>query len=65
MGAFASTILNMKQEAQSGTPYYYFNKGLATIAANLGSDDHKIWYPIPKREIAVNSNLVQNPGYNK
>lgn len=25
--------------------------------------DYKIWYPIPRREMETNSNLVQNPGY--
>lgn len=63
MGTFVSTIKSMKREAQTGTPYYYFNRSVGTLADNLGDDSHKIWYPIPKREIAVNPNLVPNPGY--
>ncbi|MVN90595.1 RagB/SusD family nutrient uptake outer membrane protein [Mucilaginibacter aquatilis] len=31
------------------------------IKANF--QDYKIWYPIPSRDIATNTNLVQNPGY--
>ncbi|MGC3978959.1 MAG: RagB/SusD family nutrient uptake outer membrane protein [Paludibacteraceae bacterium] len=63
MGKFVSTLKGMKREAQAGSPYYYYNSSAATVADNLGDDSHKIWYPIPKREIAVNSNLVPNPGY--
>lgn len=63
MGKFVSTLKSMKREAQAGSPYYYFNRSAGTIADNLGNDSHKIWYPIPKREIAVNPNLVPNPGY--
>lgn len=63
MGIFTSTIKNMKREAQSGSPYYYFNSSVGILADNLGNDSHKMWYPIPKREIAVNKNLVPNPGY--
>ena len=65
MGKFRSTIMNMKREAQIGTPYYYFNKTIATVAENFGTDNHKIWYPIPKREIAVNQSLIPNPGYDR
>lgn len=63
MGTFVSTIKSLKREALAGSPYYYFNRSVSTLADNLGNDNHKIWYPIPKREIAVNPNLIQNPGY--
>lgn len=63
MGTFVSTIKSLKREALAGSPYYYFNRSVGTLADNLGNDNHKIWYPIPKREIAVNPTLIQNPGY--
>jgi starch-binding outer membrane protein, SusD/RagB family len=28
-------------------------------------EDHEIWYPIPARELELNNQLVQNPGYPK
>ncbi len=63
MGTFVSTIKNLKRQTDAGSPYYFFNRSAGTLADNLGSAEHKIWYPIPKREIAVNPALKQNPGY--
>ncbi|NDP20477.1 MAG: hypothetical protein GZ091_05305 [Paludibacter sp.] len=53
----------MKTQASADSPYFYFNRSVGNVAENIGNDNHKIWYPIPKREIAVNENLVPNPGY--
>jgi len=38
-------------------------KRLKGTADGLNWDDDKLLYPIPAREIEVNKNLVQNPGY--
>lgn len=38
-------------------------KRLKGTADGLNWDDNKLLYPIPAREIEVNKNLVQNPGY--
>lgn len=65
MGTFVSSIKNLKRVASAESPYYYFNTSVGNIVDNLGDDNHKIFYPIPKREIAVNKNLKQNPGYDK
>ncbi|MFV0469352.1 MAG: RagB/SusD family nutrient uptake outer membrane protein [Dysgonomonas sp.] len=63
MGKFISTIRNLKTTAQTGNVYYYYNDRVKTVVDNVGTNDKKIWYPIPKREIAVNPNLVPNPQY--
>ena len=33
--------------------------------AKTNFEQYKMWYPIPRRELLLSSNLVQNPGYPK
>jgi len=38
--------------------------GSAYAGETIAWDDDRMIYPIPEREMLVNTNLVQNPGYN-
>lgn len=42
---------------------YHDVKRLHGIVGTMPSTDDKMIYPVPQREIEVNKNLVQNPGY--
>lgn len=61
-GKMESTLANVSPTAVTGTPYFYYNPNMATVKSNF--QPHKIWFPVPKREIAANPNLLpNNPGY--
>jgi starch-binding outer membrane protein, SusD/RagB family len=47
-------------QALNTTPLW--NQQPVSVVVNNYSDN-KIWYPIPRREIETNRNLIQNPGY--
>lgn len=58
----ASTLTALSSTTVSGNPYYFYNPQVATIKNNF--TPNKIWFPVPKREIAVNPSLLpNNPGY--
>ena len=42
---------------------YHDVKRLKGIVGTMPYNDNKLIYPIPQRELEVNKNLVQNPGY--
>lgn len=54
--------LNTKNVTASGPNVYFFNERFAQ-AVKDNFQPFKIWYPIPKREMEVNRNLIQNPGW--
>lgn len=61
-GKLASTLADVSSTAVSGNPYFYYNPNMATVKSNFQA--YKMWFPVPKREIAVNPNLLpNNPGY--
>ncbi len=63
-GKLESVVKNLQSDPVTGlTPnIFYYNERLAkSVKDNFLP--FKIWYPIPKREMEVNTNLVQNPGW--
>lgn len=63
-GKLESVVNNLQSDPVTGlTPnVYFYNERLAkSVKDNF--QPFKIWYPIPKREMEVNTNLVQNPGW--
>lgn len=61
-GKMVSTLTAVSSTAVSGNPYFYYNSNMATVKSNF--QENKIWFPVPKREIAANPNLLpNNPGY--
>lgn len=60
MGRMTSVIESM--QTTTVDRYYYWN-GVIMQLLKDNYEPYKIWFPIPKREIAVNPNLKQNPGY--
>ncbi len=67
MGKLQSVIQSLKTPSASdyratvGAHYYFNMLGAQTVKENFFP--YKIWFPIPKKEIDVNPNLVPNPGY--
>lgn len=55
-GRLKEYITEPRYEPQNAHGYYY------TPGVNFNEDYH-YWYPIPQREMDINPNLVQNPGY--
>lgn len=64
-GSLDSVVRNLKTTNENNvTPnVYYFNQLFAQPVKD-NYQPYKIWYPIPKREMEVNVNLVQNPEWN-
>lgn len=63
-GKLGTVVNNTKtaNERNLSPNYYYWNTLYAgVIKSNYAS--YKIWYPIPKRELETNPNLVQNSNY--
>nr|WP_319268621.1 RagB/SusD family nutrient uptake outer membrane protein [uncultured Draconibacterium sp.] len=46
-----------------GSGQWNSEQQIAALKANWSGHDFKIWYPIPKDQATINTNLVQNPGY--
>lgn len=60
-GKMASTLSSIATTNVT-PPYFFYNNNMATVKSNF--QDYKIWFPVPKREIAANPNLMSNnPGY--
>lgn len=57
-GTFKSAIFSINTDR---TKYGFNNSNWEALQQNY--KDTKIWYPIDQSQIAVNPNLVQNPGY--
>jgi hypothetical protein len=60
-GKLESVIANTQITNAKGNMYYWNNLYAKNVKDNFRS--YKMWYPIPKREMEVNPNLVPNPGY--
>ena len=63
-GRLVSVVTNLNTTNVNGiTPnYYYWNMQFAQgVKDNFSS--YRMWFPIPKRELETNPNLVQNFGY--
>jgi len=51
-----ATVLSLKPSGSASNTTY-----VPLMKANF--QPYKIWYPVPQREIDLNKNLIQNPGY--
>lgn len=60
-GKLEQVVANTETTLDKGKMYYWNSVLAKDVKDNFQS--YKMWYPIPKREIEVNPNLVQNPGY--
>ncbi|MDD4426963.1 MAG: RagB/SusD family nutrient uptake outer membrane protein [Paludibacter sp.] len=64
-GNLESVVKNLKTSNENNvTPNIYFFNQLFAQSIKDNFQSYKIWYPIPKREMEVNTNLVQNPEWN-
>ena len=63
-GKLANVVTNLNTTNVNGiSPNYYYWNILYSNAVKENYLPYKIWYPIPKRELETNPNLIQNSGY--
>src|SRR5690606_13307414 len=61
---FTTVLINEWRENLGGEGSYFFALKRNGLAANkLNIENHKLLLPIPRQELLVNPNIVQNPGY--
>lgn len=56
-GKFLSTIMSLTTDRSKG----WWNPVVAIIQQN--AKPYRIWMPVPSKELLLNKNLIQNPGY--